>query len=540
VINNNKQGKQLRIWSYSPPAIKNGKATMTSIKLISFIVVTNIFALSGSALAQSPQKRVKGNIRSEKPTLKPEAIYKMVLPSIMTLFVEKHDGSTTLGTAFLVTDSGIAATAWHVVSGARRVLAKFSNGEEFECSGLVDKDEVRDIALVKVKVSQNIPLQAVSSDPSIGAIAYVIGAPQGLEFSISNGLISQIQMFSGVRQYQFSCPASQGDSGAPLVDEYGKVLGVVSWQISNGQNLNFAVPISYVLGLDKTLPTQPWKNLLITAPSIRAEDGIGSELDSLFAKAFVSISDGERAVDGFVNFLGKLMLQTANHVGRGVPSRSIIPPATPSYMYFSLTYLKSTNSALTNTSSSNPAREKIRKKLVNDIEIITAKIELAINILQAIRSDGWATSIVSENYSKMRALTRYRYDEFMEEHPDALKRLFKSNAFLSSLPVDAQVEPFILFLTTDSKYEGTSFLLGAIFLLRDPLTILDLPEESLAYKLGLRASDRIISAGGIQLKTMKEFKMKIKESIGKTLSVTVHRDGKESLIFLDIPSNLSQ
>jgi hypothetical protein len=80
-------------------------------------------------------------------------------------------------------------------------------------------------------------------------------------------LISQIQtiedttgleIVKGTRCYQFSCPSSPGNSGGPLVDARGEVLGVVDWQRTDAQNLNFAVPISYVLGLDTTLPTQPW------------------------------------------------------------------------------------------------------------------------------------------------------------------------------------------------------------------------------------------------------------------------------------------
>jgi hypothetical protein len=190
--------------------------------------------------------------------MKPEEVYQKTIPSVATLTVEKADGSRAVGNAFAALKDGLAVTAWHVVKNARHVTAKFSDGQEFEVSGLVDKDEKRDIAIVKIKVFGRPVLALVAADPPVGGNAYIIGAPEGLEFSISEGLVSQIQSIDGVKYLQFTCAASHGSSGGPLVNAQGGVLGVVSWQLRDGQNLNFAIPISYVLGLDTTLPTQPW------------------------------------------------------------------------------------------------------------------------------------------------------------------------------------------------------------------------------------------------------------------------------------------
>jgi S1-C subfamily serine protease len=203
------------------------------------------FALSASASSLRPQ-------------IKPEALYKSALPSIMTLTVTKADGKEFQGPAFMLTDSGIAATAWHLVDGANSASVRFSDGEEFEVSGLIDKDEKRDLALIRVKSFGRPELKTSKSSPEVGSRAFVIGAPRGLEFTISEGLVSQIQQIEGMKQYQFSSPASPGNSGGPLLNESGEVIGVVSWQLTNGQNLNFAIPSSYLLGLDKSLPTTPW------------------------------------------------------------------------------------------------------------------------------------------------------------------------------------------------------------------------------------------------------------------------------------------
>src|SRR5262245_28497229 len=102
--------------------------------------------------------------------------------------------------------------------------------------------------------------------PEVGSKVYIIGAPQGLDFTITDGLISQVRNLEGVKQYQFSCPASPGNSGGPLITSKGEALGVVSWQIRDSQNLSFAIPSTYALGLDATLSTQAWDTIKKSEP----------------------------------------------------------------------------------------------------------------------------------------------------------------------------------------------------------------------------------------------------------------------------------
>ena len=184
----------------------------------------------------------------------------------MSLSVTKPEGKYT-GTAFLIDKAGIAATAWHVVDHATAVTAKFSDGQEFDASGVIDKDEKRDVALIRVKVAGRPVLDVATAEPPVGAKAYVIGSPEGLDFSITEGLVSQIRDIDQRKVIQFSCPASPGNSGGPLVDQDGKVLGVVSFQLVEGQNLNFAVPGVILAGLDNTLPTSPWGSVKSSSSS---------------------------------------------------------------------------------------------------------------------------------------------------------------------------------------------------------------------------------------------------------------------------------
>lgn len=213
-------------------------------------------------------------LNTAQAQLSPEEVYKAVLPSVVTVVADLADGTKSQGTGFLAIADGCVVTAWHVVRGAKAVAVRFSGGEEFECSGIVDKDEKRDVAIVRAKVSGRPMLRLASGDPAVGSKAFIVGAPRGLEFSISDGLVSQIQVIEGVKQYQFSCPASQGNSGSPLLNASGEVSGVVSWQVREGQNLNFAIPIEYVRGLDASLPTTVWESVRSNPLATESEPGV--------------------------------------------------------------------------------------------------------------------------------------------------------------------------------------------------------------------------------------------------------------------------
>ncbi|SPE60283.1 hypothetical protein SBV1_410005 [Verrucomicrobia bacterium] len=193
--------------------------------------------------------------------LRPEEVYQRLLPSVVTLQVETLTGQHYVATAFLALTDNVAVTSWHVVADARRVAARFADNEFVEVLGLVDNDETNDLALVKLAARNRPRAQLCASNVPIGSRAYVIGAPKGFGFSIADGLVSQLQTVGGVKQYQISCPISGGNSGGPLVNSRGEVIGVTSWREKDAENLNFATPISALLSLNPSQPFTPWEDL---------------------------------------------------------------------------------------------------------------------------------------------------------------------------------------------------------------------------------------------------------------------------------------
>jgi S1-C subfamily serine protease len=99
-----------------------------SVALVLSVVAVIALSVGTSLADQDPRVGAAG---TQTGNLATEELYKRVLPSIMTVVVDKPEGLSA-GTAFLVMKDGLALTAWHLVKDGRRAVAKFSNGEEFE------------------------------------------------------------------------------------------------------------------------------------------------------------------------------------------------------------------------------------------------------------------------------------------------------------------------------------------------------------------------------------------------------------------------
>ena len=183
----------------------------------------------------------------------------------MTLEVENQSGERFVGSAVLALADDVALTAWHVVADARTVWAVFADGQRVQVVGRIDHDGERDLALLKLEKRLPHRQAALCSElQAVAARAYVVGAPKGYEFSISDGLISQIRSVRGWLQYQLSCPVSPGNSGSPVFNPRGEVIGIASWTKADAQNVNFAIPTREFLRLKASAPPMSWAQLAAT------------------------------------------------------------------------------------------------------------------------------------------------------------------------------------------------------------------------------------------------------------------------------------
>lgn len=155
---------------------------------------------------------------------------------------------TVLGTAFVVDTLGLLVTNRHVIEGATSVTIR-SDLLASPCTArVVFTSSVCDLAVLFIEGLGLPPLCIDREDEAQeGEHVFAIGHPEGLEYSISDGVISAIRhAASAPTMVQHTASISHGSSGGPLLDEFGRVLGMNTLTRVRGQNLNFAIPVDEI------------------------------------------------------------------------------------------------------------------------------------------------------------------------------------------------------------------------------------------------------------------------------------------------------
>ena len=174
------------------------------------------------------------------------SIYRNSIESVVWV-TNEGKGFSAIGTGFVVFDSSTIATAWHVIKDAEKLTVRFSDGTEVKVDGVLGVDRAADLALLKIRKTSRKPLPIREDEPEIGEQVFAIGNPRGLDFSIADGIVSQMREMYGKKHYQHSIPTTQGNSGGPILDVYGRVVGLQRSGVRGESALKFA---SSALGLN--------------------------------------------------------------------------------------------------------------------------------------------------------------------------------------------------------------------------------------------------------------------------------------------------
>src|SRR2546426_4540364 len=196
---------------------------------------------------------------------------KIIQDTSLAIVVIETD--TGLGSGFLVNSNGTVVTNHHVIARAKEITIKLTNGETYRRVYLLSQDETRDIAILRIEASDVPTLKLGNSNQTkVGEEVLLIGAPRGLDQTVSNGIISGIRILDdGTKVIQTTAPASPGSSGGPLLDRLGNVIGILTFSVVAGQNLNFAIPINYAKGMLETLSLAPAVTPLAVLDSTKAK-----------------------------------------------------------------------------------------------------------------------------------------------------------------------------------------------------------------------------------------------------------------------------
>jgi serine protease Do len=212
-------------------------------------------------------------------------IFKKVSPSVVFIsaisfdpFKTKDRVSTSVGSGFIISKDGVILTNSHLVFGHQTIDVILDNGFTTRAE-LVGVDPFLDLAVLRISVPmKNLPVAILGDSNKVqtGEDVLAIGNPFGLEQTLTKGIISGVNrtllaspMSPDLPLIQTDAAFNPGNSGGPLVNGCGEIIGINTAMLGQGDNINFAVPINMA---KKVLP-----QLLATGRVIRPWLGVGGK-----------------------------------------------------------------------------------------------------------------------------------------------------------------------------------------------------------------------------------------------------------------------
>lgn len=184
-------------------------------------------------------------------SLSPSEIFDIISPSTVEISGDAFYFTST-GTGFFIDDQGTVITNFHVIEDCFEAQIILYDGTEYPVLSVLGHNKDLDIAILSTSCANSIPLDFREEAVITGEKAYTLGSSLGLTGTFAEGIISSAsRKIGGANFIQTTAPISNGNSGGPLVDENGKVIGITTAAFEEGQNLNLAVPIILALNIDR-------------------------------------------------------------------------------------------------------------------------------------------------------------------------------------------------------------------------------------------------------------------------------------------------
>ena len=191
-----------------------------------------------------------------------QEVYAKVNPSVVTVVSEQSEGAS-IGTGVIMTSDGYIITNAHVISGGKSCWVALDTGVTYDAR-LVGYDEDEDLAVLRAIADNPLPAAEFGNSDllTVGDPVYAIGNPLGVELrgTLTNGIVSAINREVEMQgrtmtMIQTNAALNNGNSGGPLINSYGQVIGINTMKMSNSslseeeatvEGLGFALPISSV------------------------------------------------------------------------------------------------------------------------------------------------------------------------------------------------------------------------------------------------------------------------------------------------------
>ncbi len=258
-----------------PKALDVAPVIVDGRTLVPVRAIAESFDCKVEWVAQSRTVKIETgeNFDTTKEKLTASEIAERVSQSVF--YIEVYDNkknAVASGSGFFVTSDGVAVTNYHVIEDTSSAQITMTNGDVFRVEQVIAFDKALDIAIIRISKTA-LSGKTVSGFPDVemgdsdtikaGQTIYAIGSPAGLQNTISNGIISNVnRQLEGNSFIQITAAISHGSSGGALVNEYGEVLGITSAGIEDAENIGFAIPINIIKAFDLTTQGKPYNEFL--------------------------------------------------------------------------------------------------------------------------------------------------------------------------------------------------------------------------------------------------------------------------------------
>jgi tetratricopeptide (TPR) repeat protein len=191
--------------------------------------------------------------------LTPAEVFEQVKDSVVVVRALNAQGKPTSQGSGVMLPSAQIATNCHVIKDSVRF--QVGRGKQFFAAELRASDGEKDLCLlVALGFAARPVVLGKAAALKVGEAVYAVGSPQGLELSLSNGIVSQLR--GGPPPFiQTTAAISPGSSGGGLFDAEGRLVGITTFFLQGGQSLNFAVPVEWLAEI------KPGRKLAVTARS---------------------------------------------------------------------------------------------------------------------------------------------------------------------------------------------------------------------------------------------------------------------------------
>lgn len=263
------EGLALHDYMAGTRVLRVRKAARTLEGAITLFLLLGI-ASGGYFLIRPKTQKQPSMSFSERQTPTLDAIVSR-MPAVATLYVYNSRGkSVGQGSGFLLSSDGVGVTNFHVIKDAYSAEAKLGDGRLYSVLRIQAYDPERDIAVFQLgrksgngtEEAADLPFLTLAADEAqVGDRIATLGSPEGLANSVSDGLVSAIRTAGGQRYLQITAPISPGSSGGPVLNLKGEVVAISTFQMTEGQNLNFAIPADAIAGTQARQSNLPLEQL---------------------------------------------------------------------------------------------------------------------------------------------------------------------------------------------------------------------------------------------------------------------------------------